>query len=141
MPEQLAGLLDQQIMQLEALIALQASEKEHLVKRDAPALDALTQEKESHLEQIQKLDQTIAEHPQREIISTHPALREQRRTIIELMDKCQSSNDVNGQLVRMTLGRIQQLKQTLQAAHTGTTVTYTNKGKTSSGPSGSSIKA
>lgn len=141
MPEQLAGLLDQQITQLEALIKLQANEKEHLIKRDAPALDALTREKETLLEQIQKLDETIAEHPQREIISTHPALREQRKKIIDLMNHCQSNNDMNGQLVRMTLGRIQQLKQTLQAAQTGTTITYTNKGKTSSGPSGSSIKA
>ncbi|MCC5880360.1 MAG: flagellar protein FlgN [Idiomarina sp.] len=141
MPEQLAGLLDQQITQLEALITLQASEKELLIKRDAPALDVLTQDKEKLLDHIQTLDNQVADHPQREIISTHPALRDKRKTIIDLMNRCQSNNDVNGQLVRMTLGRIQQLKQTLQAAQSGTTITYTNKGKTSSGPSGSSIKA
>lgn len=141
MPEQLAELLDQQIAQLEALIKLQSSEKELLVKRDAPALDVLTQEKEQLLDTIQQLDEKLAEHPQKEIISTHPALRDKRKTILELMQSCQNNNDVNGQLVRVTLGRIQQLKQTLQAAHTGTTITYTNKGKTSSGPSGSSIKA
>ena len=141
MPEQLAGLLDQQITQLEALVKLQTSEKELLIKRDAPALDLLTREKEILLDTIQKLDDKVAEHPQREIISTHPELRDKRKAIIDLMNRCQSNNDVNGQLVRMTLGRIQQLKQTLQAAQTGTTITYTSKGKTSSGPSGSSIKA
>lgn len=137
----LADLLDQQATQLEALIALQATEKELLIKRDAPALDLLTARKEQLLDTIQTTDQALASHPQREIISTHPTLRDKRQQVVNLMETCQSNNDVNGQLVRMTLGRIQQLKQTLQAAHTGTTVTYTNKGKTSSGPSGSSIKA
>lgn len=141
MPELLAGLLDQQIAALEALIKLQQSEKELLVKRNAPALDELTREKEQTLDQIQQLDDTLAAHPQHHLVSVHPELREKRKQIIQLLEQCQSNNDVNGQLVRVTLGRIQQLKQTLQAAQTGTTLTYTNKGKTSSGPSGSSIKA
>lgn len=141
MPELLAGILDQQIAELETLIELQQREKELLIKRDAPALDELTRDKERVLDTIQQLDETLASHSQHHLISSHPALREKRKHIIELMERCQSNNDVNGQLVRVTLGRIQQLKQTLQAAHTGTTVTYTNKGKTSSGPSGSSIKA
>ena len=141
MPELLAGILDQQIAALETLIKLQQSEKDLLVKRDAPALDELTRDKEQILDSIQQLDDTLAAHEQHHLVSSHPELREKRRQIIKLMEKCQSNNEVNGQLVRVTLGRIQQLKQTLQAAHTGNTVTYTSKGKTSSGPSGSSIKA
>ena len=141
MPELLAGLLDQQTAALEALIKLQQSEKDLLVKRDAPALDELTRKKEQTLDKIQQLDETLAAHPQHHLVSAHPELREKRKHIIELLEQCQSNNDVNGQMVRVTLGRIQQLKQTLQAAQTGTTLTYTSKGKTSSGPSGSSIKA
>lgn len=141
MAELLATLLDQQIARLTQLVELQASEKQLLIQRDAPALESLTSEKEQLLDQIQTKDEEIAEHPQREIISTHPQLRDKRKKIIELMETCQTNNDVNGQIVRLTLGRIQNLKQSIQAAYTGTTVTYTNKGKTSTGPSGSSIKA
>lgn len=141
MAELLATLLDQQIARLTQLVELQASEKKLLIQRDAPALESLTSEKEQLLDQIQTKDEEIAEHPQREIISTHPQLRDKRKQIIKLMETCQTNNDVNGQIVRLTLGRIQSLKQSIQAAYTGTTVTYTNKGKTSTGPSGSSIKA
>lgn len=141
MAELLATLLDQQIARLTQLVELQASEKKLLIQRDAPALESLTSEKEQLLDQIQTKDEEIAEHPQREIISTHPQLRDKRKQIIKLMETCQTNNDVNGQIVRLTLGRIQNLKQSIQAAYTGTTVTYTNKGKTSTGPSGSSIKA
>ncbi|RUO29876.1 hypothetical protein CWE12_07850 [Aliidiomarina sedimenti] len=137
----LADLLEQQIAQLTQLVELQASEKQLLVQRAAPALETLTDQKEALLDQIQTLDEQIAEHPQKEIISTHPQLRDKRKQIIQLMESCQTNNEVNGQIVRMTLGRIQNLKQSIQAAYTGTTVTYTNKGKTSTGPSGSSIKA
>lgn len=137
----LAELLEQQIAQLTQLMELQASEKKLLVQRAAPALETLTDQKEVLLDQIQTLDEQIAEHPQKEIISTHPQLRDKRKQIIQLMESCQTNNEVNGQIVRMTLGRIQNLKQSIQAAYTGTTVTYTNKGKTSTGPSGSSIKA
>ncbi len=141
MSELLADLLSQQITQLEQLIELQQREKELLVKRDAPALDVVTQQKEQVLDTIQRLDDALANHPQQHLVSSHPELREQRKSILALMQTCQDNNEVNGQLVRVTLGRIQQLKQTLQAAHSGTTITYTSKGKTSSGPSGSSIKA
>lgn len=141
MAELLATLLDQQIARLTQLVELQASEKQLLIQRDAPALESLTSEKEQLLDQIQTKDEEIAEHPQREIISTHPQLRDKRKQVIQLMETCQTNNDVNGQIVRLTLGRIQNLKQSIQAAYTGTTVTYTNKGKTSTGPSGSSIKA
>lgn len=141
MAELLATLLDQQIARLTQLVELQASEKKLLIQRDAPALESLTSEKEQLLDQIQTKDEEIAEHPQREIISTHPQLRDKRKQIIKLMETCQTNNDVNGQIVRLTLGRIQNLKQSIQASYTGTTVTYTNKGKTSTGPSGSSIKA
>lgn len=141
MSELLADLLSQQTTQLEQLIELQQREKELLVKRDAPALDVVTQQKEQVLDAIQRLDDALSKHPQQHLVSSHPELREQRKTILGLMQTCQNNNEVNGQLVRVTLGRIQQLKQTLQAAHSGTTITYTSKGKTSSGPSGSSIKA
>lgn len=141
MAARLAAILADQVAQLQQLLELQAREKDFLIKRDAPALDALTQRKEHLLDTIQNLDQQLTEHPQRENISTDSELHQQQGIILDLLEKCQANNEVNGQLVRTTLGRIHHLKQTIQAAYSGTAVTYTNKGKTSSGPSGSSIKA
>lgn len=137
----LTDLLDQQAAQLDELLTLQHHEKELLVKRDAPALDTLTQQKEQLLDAIQATDTAIASHPQHGTLSSEPKLQAKRQAIVKQVESCQAKNDVNGQLVRTTLGRVQQLKQTLQANQTGTTITYTSKGKTSSGPSGSSIKA
>ncbi|RUO26405.1 hypothetical protein CWE09_06775 [Aliidiomarina minuta] len=137
----LGELLDQQADQLQQLIDLQAAEKEALIKRDAPVLDQITEDKEKILNTIQQVDKSIAEHPQHDAINHQPELLEKRTAIQQLMDKCQLNNEVNGQVVRMTLGRIQDLKQTLQATQSGTTITYTDKGKTYSGPSGKSIKA
>lgn len=137
----LSELMDQQADYLQQLIAVQAEEKELLIKRDAPALDALTQRKEALLDQIQNTDRALAEHPEKNSIESFPPLRQKRDAIQALMQTCQSNNDVNGQLVRMTLGRIHHLKQTMQAAKSGTAITYTSKGKTSTGASGNSIKA
>lgn len=137
----LSELMDQQADYLQQLIALQAEEKECLIKRDAPALEALTQHKETLLDQIQNTDRALAEHPEKDTIESLPPLRQKRGAIQALMQTCQSNNDVNGQLVRMTLGRIHHLKQTMQAAKSGTAITYTSKGKTSTGASGNSIKA
>ncbi len=141
MSVRLAAILADQVAQLRLLLELQAQEKDLLIKRDAPALDVLTQRKEHLLDSIQNLDQQLTEHSLRQNISTDPELRQQQQVILDLLQQCQDNNEVNGQLVRTTLGRIHHLKQTIQAAHSGTAVTYTSKGKTSSGPSGSSIKA
>ncbi|MGX5913365.1 flagella synthesis protein FlgN [Aliidiomarina sp. Khilg15.8] len=141
MAPQLSELMDQQAAQLQQLIAVQAEEKELLIKRDAPALDDLTQRKEKLLDQIQSTDRALAEHPEKDSIETIPPLRQKRVDIQALMQTCQANNDVNGQLVRQTLGRIHHMKQTMQAAKSGTAITYTSKGKTSTGASGNSIKA
>jgi flagella synthesis protein FlgN len=137
----LSELMDQQAAYLQQLIAVQAEEKELLIKRDAPALDELTRRKEALLDHIQSTDRALAEHPEKNTLETSETLRQKRVTIQTLMQTCQSNNDVNGQLVRMTLGRIHHLKQTMQAAKSGTAITYTSKGKTSTGASGNSIKA
>lgn len=137
----LGELLDQQAEQLQQLIDLQTAEKEALIKRDAPVLEQITEQKENLLSGIQQVDKSIAEHPEHAAINTHPELREKLSATRQLMDKCKLNNNVNGQIVRRTLGRIQDLKQTLQATQSGTTITYTDKGRTYSGPSGKSIKA
>lgn len=137
----LSELLEQQLQCLQELSTLQDDERAALEQRDAPALEQLTVRKTELLRQLELNDKAVAEHPQRGVVATHPDLQKKRAEIQQALEHVQQQNEVNGQLVRLTLGRIQNLRQTLQAMHSDGNVTYNEKGRTRAGGSGKGIKA
>lgn len=140
----LLQLLNDQLERLQALHELQTLELEVLEQRNAPALEELTERKGVLLSNIEHGDKEIAEHPNAEQLKAakqQPELQEALLAIQTLLELVQEQNSVNGQVVRLTLGRIQTLKQNLQSLHGDTAMTYDEKGHTRSGLSGKGIKA
>lgn len=140
MTETLSQLLNQQLERLQALYDLQTLEFDALEQRNAPALEELTERKGLLLSGIEETDLLLAEHPQANEL-TQPDLEQQRQAIQALLEQVQEQNSVNGQVVRLTLGRIQTLKQNLRSMHGDSSMTYNEKGHTRSGLSGKGIKA
>ncbi|RTE86170.1 MULTISPECIES: flagella synthesis protein FlgN [Gammaproteobacteria] len=137
----LIDLLQSQLERLQAIHQLQESEVKALEQRDAPALERITTEKTELLSALETTDKTLAEHPERAHLEESPDLITLREKIAELLTQVQAQNEANGQLVRLTLGRIQNLKQQLQTVHGDNATTYDQKGNTRSGLSGKGIKA
>lgn len=135
----LEQLLAQQITVLTQLIDLQDQEKTILEKRDAPQLEELTHQKTQYLNQLEKTDQTLARHA--DVASVSKQYPEQLHTIQTLLARVQQQNEVNGQIVRLTLGRVQTLKHQLQSMKGESALTYNEKGKTQGGLSSRGIKA
>ncbi|RUO43007.1 flagellar protein FlgN [Aliidiomarina taiwanensis] len=138
--ESLNQLLDQQLAQLQSLYDTQALELQALEQRNAPTLEELTERKGSLLSAIEQTDNSLAQHPQAQQLS-QPEFLEKRERIEQLLQQVHEQNQVNGQVLRLTLGRIQTLKQSLQNMHGENSMTYNEKGHTRSGLSGKGIKA
>lgn len=140
----LLQLLDQQLERLQGLYDLQTLELEVLEQRNAPALEELTERKVLLLSGLEQTDQQIAKHPEAaQLRSPKPPaeLQEKYLAIQNILQLVQEQNSVNGQVVRLTLGRIQTLKQNLQSMHGDSAMTYNEKGHTRSGLSSKGIKA
>lgn len=140
----LLQLLDQQLERLQGLYDLQTLELEVLEQRNAPALEELTERKGLLLSGLEQTDQQIAKHPEAaQLRSPKPPaeLQEKYLAIQNILQLVQEQNSVNGQVVRLTLGRIQTLKQNLQSMHGDSAMTYNEKGHTRSGLSSKGIKA
>ena len=141
MSESLASLLNEQLLRLQEIYELQQSEVALLEQRDAPALEQLTEDKVKLLSALEKADLEISKHPDRNNILNAPEYDALRVEIERWLAKVQAQNEINGQLVRLTLGRIQSMKQTLQSMHGENATTYDEKGNTRGGLSGKGIKA
>lgn len=141
MTESLVSLLTHQHEQLTALQEIQALELQALEQRDAPALEQHSQRKGVLLSAIEATDKTIAQHPDREQLNANPEIAELRSAIESLLAVVRQQNEVNGQVIRLTLGRIHTLRSELQTLHGTAAGTYNEKGRTSSGLGEKSIKA
>ena len=106
MTESLVSLLTHQHEQLTALQEIQALELQALEQRDAPALEQHSQRKGVLLSAIEATDKTIAQHPDREQLNANPEIAELRSAIESLLAVVRQQNEVNGQVIRLTLGRI-----------------------------------
>lgn len=141
MTESLFDLHTAQLERLQAIYELQNTEVKALEQRDAPALERITSEKTELLSALENTDQQLSQHPEQENLTSSPELDQLRAQITEWLEKVQTQNNINGQLVRLTIGRIQSMKQQIQSVHGDNATTYDQKGNTRGGISGKGIKA
>lgn len=137
---ELGMLLSEQEDRLHHLLELLRLELETLEQRNAPALDELLERKIAVLTDLERADKALSAHPLVEQLK-QAELQPRYEQIQQLLQQVQQQNDVNGQVVRLTLGRIQTLKQNLQSLHGEHGLTYNEKGRTHGGLSGRGIKA
>ena len=124
----LAALLIQQKTQLELLLEITQQELELIVTRKALELPPLAEKKQSLLTQIQDVDAELANHPERERLSTD--YLPQVSSLRQLVEQCQEQSQVAEQLLEQSLNGVRQLANILSRLHERQSITYDQKGHT-----------
>ena len=134
-------LLAQQHQQLTALAQVIANEKQILQQHDPQALLVISQEKNTLLLAIQKLDQEIGKNQSFAQDKAAGKLTKPLAEITELLTHCQQQNLVNGQIIQQSQLAVERMKTSLLENHNKSAITYDSKGKKSAGLSSLGLKA
>ena len=124
----LAALLVQQKSQLELLLEITQQELDLIVKRKALELPPLAERKQALLSDIQKTDAELANHPERERLTSD--YHEQITSLRQLVASCQEQSQIAEQLLEQSLNGVRQLANILSRLHERQSVTYDQKGHT-----------
>lgn len=137
--QEVQTLLEQQLDYLQQLFELQEQELQHIQENNAPVLLELNEKKSSLLAQLEQQHTILQSEPYMALFQSKP-FAQKRHHIEHLLVQVQEQNELNGQVIRRSLGRIQTLKQELHRQKGEHTTTYTAKGYTASSSSSKGIK-
>jgi flagellar biosynthesis/type III secretory pathway chaperone len=138
--QQLSKLLSNQKVRLQQMLNLLGEELLAVKDRNGTAILEVSNKKELQLEAIRNADKQLSTNNAKELISTTPALAEIRDEIVELLEQCQTQNEVIYLAASQNQIAVEQVKSLLIGGSKNTT--YDQHGqKRSSGNLGSGIKA
>lgn len=139
---EIAKLVDQQHAHLAALKQIILQEKGALVDQNADLLLSLANEKSLCLRELKANDDLMANHSDKSQLTEHTALIHKMAIVKEALAECKELNEQNASLIEMNLASLNRFAQALQASRNATSLTYNDKGKTSTISSlGNDLKA
>lgn len=142
--DSLQQLLSQQLETVKQFYQLLEQEHEALIGRQPELLNQVLAEKQAILEKIAETDSKMQTHPEVASLKApqDPAMAENMAEIKQLFAQCQEKNDINGEIIEMSLRTTRHLTAVLNQAKAANSLTYDAKGK-AKGASimGSGIKA
>ena len=112
----------------QALQALLEEEKQCLTKKSFSQLNTLLFNKQKLLQNIGNSDKIISTEDNLAIIENNETLSDLKDTIETRLRECKKENDINGQLIEMSMKSNKHLMQILTQAKGQNTVTYDQKG-------------
>ena len=130
----LEELLNIQNQQLDEINTLLNEEFMILKNKKALALPEIETKKTAVIDKIQKLDRTIAAHPDCNLLKTK--YKDQKDQILKKLKNCHRQNAVNGKLIQLCMASNRRLGSTLSKLKDHNSVTYDDKGTTHSISSG-----
>ncbi|RJG48981.1 flagella synthesis protein FlgN [Motilimonas pumila] len=140
----LLQLLLQQLETVKHFSELLQSEHDALIGRHPDTLNQVLAEKQSVLQQIADADANMQAHPDVASLSQpqDPEIANTVAEIRQLFAQCQEKNNINGEIIEMSLRTSRHLTAVLNQAKAANSLTYDAKGK-AKGASiiGSGIKA
>jgi flagella synthesis protein FlgN len=137
----LTELLNQQEVELNKLHSLLDNEFEVLKKRDLELLENTAIEKETCLNDINQLDQSIKQLSSFEELKQDENYGEQVSRIITMLVDCKEQNEVNGQIINNSQIAMNRFKMMLQKSIANNSMTYDDKGRTNVKTTSIGIKA
>lgn len=129
--EELDSLLDLQHDMLLQLQAILTQEKQAVLHKEAEILLRLCSDKASVLAKIKTHDQTMAHHPKKNVLLSQSDLNHKLQQSKQLLAQCQQLNTENAHLVAFNQASLNRLSQALQVSRNASSLTYNDKGKTS----------
>lgn len=128
---ELSTLLSHQQGILTSLKSLISAEKQALQDQNADNLLKLAQEKQQCLIALQTNDQSMANHPEHTRLTSDPELIEKVTLSKSLLAECKDINQQNSSLIELNIASLNRFSQALQASRNASSLTYNDKGKTS----------
>ncbi|MCT7941657.1 flagella synthesis protein FlgN [Shewanella holmiensis] len=127
----LSTLLSHQHGILTSLKSLISAEKQALQAQDADKLLKLAQEKQQCLIALKTNDESLANHPEHSLLTTDPELVEKVSAAKAILAVCKDINQQNASLIELNIATLNRFSQALQASRNSSSLTYNDKGKTS----------
>jgi len=138
----LTAQLTQQLKSVQALQLLLEAETTCLKEKDFSQLNQLLFEKQKSLQAIAELDKVLSTASSTEAIQQDTKLQTLKNEIESVLLVCKKINEVNGQLVQLSMKSNKHLMQLMKQATGKNSVTYDQKGMLNSGSLlGKNIKA
>ncbi|MFB2648960.1 flagella synthesis protein FlgN [Shewanella mangrovisoli] len=139
---EIAKLVDQQHAHLAVLKQIILKEKGALVDQNADLLLSLAEQKSSCLQELKANDDLLANHCDKSLLTSQVELSHKMAAVKEALAECKDLNAQNANLIEMNLASLNRFAQALQASRNATTLTYNDKGRTSTLSSlGNDLKA
>ncbi|MDD8058636.1 MULTISPECIES: flagella synthesis protein FlgN [Shewanella] len=127
----LTVLLDAQHQTLTQLKQLISDEKNALLKQDADKLLQLAKDKMQRMSLLKVTDEKLAAHPEHDKLTSQPELAEKVASAKAILAECKDINAQNANLIEHNIATINRLSQALQVSRNASSLTYNDKGKTS----------
>ena len=138
----IAKLVDQQHAHLAVLKQIILKEKGALADQNADLLLSLASEKSQCLKDLKANDDILAAHSDKTQLTLQTELIHKMDIIKTALIECKELNEQNASLIEMNLASLNRFAQALQASRNATSLTYNDKGKTSTISSlGNDLKA
>lgn len=139
---EIAKLVDLQHAHLAVLKQIILKEKGALVDQNADLLLSLANEKSQCLKELKTNDDILANHTDKSQLTQLTELVHKMAVVKDALTECKELNDQNASLIEMNLASLNRFAQALQASRNASSLTYNDKGKTSTISSlGNDLKA
>ncbi|MCS6238137.1 flagellar protein FlgN [Shewanella baltica] len=139
---EIAKLVDLQHAHLAVLKQIILKEKGALVDQNADLLLSLANEKSQCLKALKTNDDILANHTDKSQLTQQNELVHKMAVVKGALTECKELNDQNASLIEMNLASLNRFAQALQASRNASSLTYNDKGKTSTISSlGNDLKA
>ena len=139
---QLSVIIENQHQLLKELKVIISDEKSALVNQDAELLLSLASNKAKLLDALKANDVNLSVQPDISSLSSVPHLVEQVKFAKEQLAECQQLNIENSSLIELNIASVNRFAQALQVSRNASSLTYNDKGKTSTISSlGNNLKA
>ena len=139
---EIAKLVDLQHAHLAVLKQIILKEKGALVDQNADLLLSLANEKSQCLKELKNNDDILAKHSDKSLLTQQVELVHKMAEIKDALTECKELNEQNAILIEMNLASLNRFAQALQASRNASSLTYNDKGKTSTISSlGNDLKA
>ncbi|RLV61583.1 flagellar protein FlgN [Parashewanella curva] len=129
--DQITSILEQQLGLLAHLKQLIIDESDVLSSQDGERLLEIAKQKNESLNQLQQNNAILALPDTVELIKSSPELLEKSEQGKRLLNECKSLNQHNSELIEKNIASVNRLSQALQASKNSSSLTYDDKGHTS----------
>ncbi|MGL6122457.1 MAG: flagella synthesis protein FlgN [Shewanella sp.] len=128
---EVAKLVDRQHALLAVIKQIILKEKGALIDQNADLLLSLANEKSQCLQELKTNDDMLSSHIDKSLLTQQVALVDKMAVIEDALTECKELNQQNASLIEMNLASLNRFAQALQASRNASSLTYNDKGKTS----------